>query len=139
MTFLDGHPLVSTLYTCLYLRPAALAQVSSTSTDSVDPLRLPGFRNVVLRAMLLGVLKCAEIVWEELCKGLVYEVRTPLADRNDVTEHYDCSTRTFISLSPRSILALSSPPPSPRPLPLLSASSPPNRRKSVSSQSTTSY
>lgn len=81
MTFLDGHPLVSTLFTCLYLRPTALAQVSSASTTSTDPLRLPGFRNVVLRAMLLGVLKCAEIVWEELCKGLVYEVCRVLASK----------------------------------------------------------
>ncbi|ORY75302.1 Mak10 subunit, NatC N-terminal acetyltransferase-domain-containing protein [Leucosporidium creatinivorum] len=71
-TFQDGHPLASTLFTCHYLRPAALASLSFAPDSLGDAQRLAGFR-AVLRAMLLGVIKSTEIIWEELAKGQVYE------------------------------------------------------------------
>ncbi|KAK4703252.1 N-alpha-acetyltransferase 35, NatC auxiliary subunit, partial [Phenoliferia sp. Uapishka_3] len=76
MAHLDGHPLVSTLFTCRYLRPAALTELSlvpAGADPTSDPARLPGLRRIVLRAMLLGVLKCTETVWEECCKSQVYD------------------------------------------------------------------
>lgn len=77
-TFQDGNPLASTLWTCNYLRPSSLATVSSafpsSSDDSAEDTRT-GWRTVVLRALLLGTLKSSEIMWEEMCKGQVYEVR----------------------------------------------------------------
>ncbi|GAA6061606.1 hypothetical protein JCM10212_000914 [Sporobolomyces blumeae] len=69
-TFQDGQPLMSTLWHCNYFRPESLEAVSAKcGTDAGDVDSLEG----VLRAMLLGVLKTNEIVWEELCKGQVYE------------------------------------------------------------------
>ncbi|CEQ39824.1 SPOSA6832_01365, partial [Sporobolomyces salmonicolor] len=68
-TFQDGHPLVSTLWTCNYFRPAALSAVSGLSSTS--PCQPPVSQSLqgVFRAMLLGVLKSNEIIWEELCKS----------------------------------------------------------------------
>ncbi|BGP13575.1 N-alpha-acetyltransferase, non-catalitic subunit [Rhodosporidiobolus nylandii] len=73
-TFHDGHPLPSTLWTCNYLRPSSLSAMCGSS--SPQPERVGGqnpLRTVVLRALLLGTLKCTEIVWEEMAKGQVYE------------------------------------------------------------------
>ncbi|KAM0753949.1 hypothetical protein T439DRAFT_322835 [Meredithblackwellia eburnea MCA 4105] len=108
ITFLDGHPLISTLFTCQYIRPDALAALSSHSSPTLtegtkkDEDREPGLRNVVLRAMLLATIKCAEIVWDETCKGNVYE-------------HEDVHLSLF-GLSFESLLASAYPPPPPSPL-----------------------
>ncbi|KAL8293221.1 hypothetical protein RQP46_000915 [Phenoliferia psychrophenolica] len=112
ITHLDGHPLVSTLFTCHYLRPRALRQLSVPSpgtNPSNDAARLPGFRSIVLRAMLLATLKCAEIVWEESCKSQVYE-------------HEDVHLSTA-GLSFPDLLAAAFPPPPISPLRVLSPSS----------------
>ncbi|GAA6026738.1 hypothetical protein JCM8097_005825 [Rhodosporidiobolus ruineniae] len=110
--FHDGHPLSSTLWTCNYLRPASLHALafapSSSSSSSPDPARPEELRRVVLRALLLGVLKCSEIVWEELCKGNVYE-------HEDV--HLSLSSLSFPSLL-ASLFPPLPPPPPPRPDPL---------------------
>ncbi|GAA5952179.1 hypothetical protein JCM21900_006932 [Sporobolomyces salmonicolor] len=104
-TFQDGHPLVSTLWTCNYFRPAALSAVSGLSSTS--PCQPPVSQSLqgVFRAMLLGVLKSNEIIWEELCKGQVYE-------HEDV--HLSNSTLSFNAL-----MASCFPPASPLPLPSL--------------------
>jgi hypothetical protein len=73
--FHQGHPLASTLFTCQYFRPHSLSAVSARSTTSKREDLAEGLRNVVLRAMLMGIIKSTEITWEELCKGQVYEVR----------------------------------------------------------------
>lgn len=75
--FHQGHPLASTLFTCQYFRPLALRAVSTSSAASkVTGSNRCGeeLRMIVLRAMLMGMIKSTEIVWEELCKGQVYEV-----------------------------------------------------------------
>lgn len=64
-TFLDGHPLGLTLFTCLYFRPEALRLLSNSATSG--PRR-------VLRALLRGVIQTAEMMWEELAKAQVYDV-----------------------------------------------------------------
>lgn len=83
MTFQDGHPLISTLFKCQYLRPHNLSQLvnhaqQQQSVGSGDVTEeeeeQEGFKSVVLRAMLLGIIKSTEIVWEELCSGNVYDV-----------------------------------------------------------------
>lgn len=71
VNFYDGHPLACTLFTCRYLRPEAMAAVAWAPSNAADGGAL---RRVVLRAMLLGVLKSAEIIWQDLCEGLVYQV-----------------------------------------------------------------
>ncbi|KAI5475386.1 WSC and DUF1996 domain containing protein [Pseudohyphozyma bogoriensis] len=74
MTHVDGHPLVSTLFTTPYLRSDALAAVARPTPPSKrDPTKPEGLRKVVLRGMLLGVIKTAELVWDELCKMNVYD------------------------------------------------------------------
>ncbi|GAA5890819.1 hypothetical protein JCM8208_003063 [Rhodotorula glutinis] len=74
-TFHAGYGLASTLWTCNYLRADSLAAVSgfapSTSASATDGQSQ--LRTVVLRALLLGVLKSTQIVWEELSKNQVYE------------------------------------------------------------------
>jgi hypothetical protein len=35
---------------------------------------------IVLTAMLLGTIKCTEMIWDELWKGQVYEVRLSLLE-----------------------------------------------------------
>ncbi|GAA5867578.1 hypothetical protein JCM8547_001227 [Rhodosporidiobolus lusitaniae] len=73
-TFHDGSPLASTLWTCNYFRPSSLSSLSGFSPPSPSSSsRQKPLRTVVLRALLLGTLKCSEIVWEELCKGHVME------------------------------------------------------------------
>ncbi|KWU41392.1 hypothetical protein RHOSPDRAFT_37065 [Rhodotorula sp. JG-1b] len=62
-TFQAGHPLASTLWTCNLLRPSSLSTLASSASGT----------NTVLRALLLGTLKCSEIVHQELSKGQVYE------------------------------------------------------------------
>ncbi|GAA5969103.1 hypothetical protein JCM8115_007116 [Rhodotorula mucilaginosa] len=62
-TFQAGHPLASTLWTCNLLRPSSLSNIASSASGT----------NTVLRALLLGTLKCSEIVHQELSKGQVYE------------------------------------------------------------------
>lgn len=60
---------MSTVWNCNYFRPSSLAALASTC----DGERSASIQ-AVFRAMLLGVLKTQEIVWEECCKGQVYEV-----------------------------------------------------------------
>lgn len=76
MTFLDGHPLVSTLFNCAYLRPSALAEMVQSekrgASKEVDACRF------IWRAMLMATIKSTELVWDEIAKGQVYEVRPSL-------------------------------------------------------------
>lgn len=71
VSHLDGHPIGSTLWGCLYFRPAALATLQQAQQSSTHP---DSDYRLVLRAMLLGILKCAECTWQEYCAGQVYEV-----------------------------------------------------------------
>ncbi|GAA5875576.1 hypothetical protein JCM16303_000672 [Sporobolomyces ruberrimus] len=100
-TFQDGQPLMSTLWNCNYLRVPSLTTLASTCTEGrVDSVQ------GVFRAMLLGILKTQEIVWEECCKGQVYE-------HEDV--HLASSTLTFDKLMAACYTLRSSRSPSPPP------------------------
>ncbi|GAA5966297.1 hypothetical protein JCM3765_005247 [Sporobolomyces pararoseus] len=106
-TFQDGQPLMSTLWNCNYFRNPSLSTLASSCNDE----RIGSIQSV-FRALLLGILKTQEIVWEECCKGQVYE-------HEDV--HLASSTLSFNSLlaccypSP-STSSSPSPPTSPNPL-----------------------
>ncbi|BGP53648.1 N-alpha-acetyltransferase, non-catalitic subunit [Rhodotorula sphaerocarpa] len=82
-TFHAGHPLASTLWTCSLLRLPSHPRYGFPAAAQ-HPLEL-----TVSRALVLGTLKCSEIVWEELAKGQVYE-------HEDV--HLSLSTLHFPSL-----------------------------------------
>lgn len=76
MTHMDGHPMISTLLTCQYLRPKALRRMSTARPLPSAPAgKPPEWRTIVLRSMLLATIKTQEMCWEELYKGNVYEVR----------------------------------------------------------------
>jgi len=69
------------LWACLYLRPTALATLYQAHQNSIHPAS--DYR-IVLRAMILAILKCAECTWQEYCAGQVYEVRPlPLLAKTD--------------------------------------------------------
>lgn len=63
---------MSTLWECNYFRVPSLSALSSSCGEE----RI-GSIQAVFRAVLLGILKTQEIVWEECCKGQVYEVSAP--------------------------------------------------------------
>ncbi|GAA5843527.1 hypothetical protein JCM11251_001646 [Rhodosporidiobolus azoricus] len=102
-TFLSGHPLASTLWTCNYLRPSSLT--SLCGTDSSTPSFTPSPLTTVFRALLLATLKSCEIVYEEMSKGRVYE-------HEDV--HLPLSSLSFNSLMASCFPPVPTPPPSSR-------------------------
>jgi len=81
MTWHSGHSLSQTLYTCLYLdhldNITLEAFASSDKNDDSIPAELIA---VVLKAYILGTVKCCHLVWEEMYKGHVYEVREELRE-----------------------------------------------------------
>ncbi|GAA6024987.1 hypothetical protein JCM11491_002812 [Sporobolomyces phaffii] len=98
-TFQDGQPLMSTLWNCNYFRVPSLETLASTiPAGPVNSVQ------AVFRAMLLGILKSQEIVWEECCKGHVYE-------HEDV--HLASSTLSFDSLMSACYPPRAEPSPSP--------------------------
>ncbi|GAA5896572.1 hypothetical protein JCM6882_005731 [Rhodosporidiobolus microsporus] len=103
-TFLSGHPLSSTLWTCNYLRLSSLATLSGVNPSSTSPPP-SALSRIVFRALLLGTLKCSEIVYEEMSKGQVYE-------HEDV--HLTLSSLSFNSLMASCFPPL--PPPEPAPI-----------------------
>ncbi|CAG8515287.1 6352_t:CDS:10 [Paraglomus occultum] len=74
MTWHSGHSLSQTLYTCLYLdhldNITLDAFASPDKNDDSTPAELVA---VVLKAYILGTVKCCHLVWEEMYKGHVYE------------------------------------------------------------------
>ena len=96
MTFHDGHPLGSTLFRCQYLRPARLVELCSASKSPTTMNgQESGWRRIVLRALLLGVIKTVEITWEELSKAQVYEVRKSSICPLRETYAVDARTKTY--------------------------------------------
>lgn len=75
MAFMDGHPLPSTVLRCQYLRPEMLMRAFGTPPPRQGASPNTVARHAVLRALLLSNIKFCEIVYEELCRMNVYEVR----------------------------------------------------------------
>ena len=72
-----GYTLPQTIYTCLYvhhltdMNPEVIPQHEQRERDPDRPLELV---TVVIRAMIMGLLKCCDLVWRELSKGNLHDV-----------------------------------------------------------------
>jgi hypothetical protein len=78
MEWHSGYTLSQTIYSFLYvhsLKEIDPDLVLGGSSPRSDSLRPPELITVVLRAALLGLLKCCDLSWRELNKGNVYDVR----------------------------------------------------------------
>jgi hypothetical protein len=82
MEWHSGYTLSQTIYSFLYvhslkeIEPDLVPGGSLPRSDNLRPLELI---TVVLRAALLGLLKCCDLSWRELNKGNVYDVRQSTA------------------------------------------------------------
>ncbi|CAG8529627.1 24206_t:CDS:10 [Dentiscutata erythropus] len=81
MTWHTGHSLSQTLFTCMYLhyvpelKPELFSNITDTSNDIADlnaetPIE---FVILVLKAYVMGTVKCCQLVLDEMAKGNVYE------------------------------------------------------------------
>jgi hypothetical protein len=82
MEWHSGYTLSQTIYSFLYVH--SLKEIDPDfafggSSPRSDSLRPPELITVVLRAALLGLLKCCDLSWRELNKGNVYDVRQSTA------------------------------------------------------------
>ena len=72
-----GYTLPQTIYTCLYVHhltdidPEATPHLEQLQRDPARPLELV---TVVIRAAIMGFLKCCDLVWRELSKGKLHDV-----------------------------------------------------------------
>src|SRR5947209_1076451 len=48
---------------------------STISITTIEPLPPIEFTILILKAYILGTMKCSHLVWEEMSKGHVYDVR----------------------------------------------------------------
>lgn len=83
MTWHSGHALSQTLYALLYMHELESISMQNLTErwggggagddegGGGPPLELVG---LVLRGCIMGMVKCADIVWEEFVKGNLYEV-----------------------------------------------------------------
>ncbi|ORY01708.1 Mak10-domain-containing protein [Basidiobolus meristosporus CBS 931.73] len=64
----SGHSLSQTIFTCLYVHNVfKIPQVKGVAESDNNLVSL------VLKAYVLGVIKCCQLVWQEMIKGNVYE------------------------------------------------------------------
>jgi hypothetical protein len=81
MTWHSGHSLSQTLYTCLYLDHLDKLTLNAFSPSDKKGDSIPAeLLAVVLKAYILGTMKCCQLVWLEMFKGHVYEVRREECD-----------------------------------------------------------
>lgn len=83
MTWHSGHSLSQTLFTCMYFHHVLELNsglfINNSNYDSTqDPNSPIEFVILVLKAYVLGTVKCSHLVWDEMTKGNVYEVRYKL-------------------------------------------------------------
>lgn len=73
-----GNALAQTVFTCLYmfhLSEMDLASIPSTSKTRFEDAGLPvQLVSVVIRAGIMGLLKCCDMSYRELIKGNVHDV-----------------------------------------------------------------
>lgn len=78
MEWHTGTTLTQTIYTFLYiyhydeLDPERIPYVALDQRDPARPMELI---TLVLRSAVAGFLKCSDMVWRELNKGRVFDVR----------------------------------------------------------------
>ncbi|CAG8530810.1 20672_t:CDS:10, partial [Racocetra persica] len=81
MTWHTGHSLSQTLFTCMYLHyvPELVPELFSSTTDASNDITDQNteapieFVILVLKAYVMGTVKCCQLVLDEMSKGNVYE------------------------------------------------------------------
>ncbi|KAG1749555.1 Mak10 subunit, NatC N-terminal acetyltransferase-domain-containing protein [Suillus lakei] len=87
MEWHSGYTLSQTIFSFLYVHslkeidPDLIPGGSSPRSDSLRP---PELVTVVLRAAVLGLLKCCDLSWRELNKGNVYDAEDWQSEKCDV-------------------------------------------------------
>jgi hypothetical protein len=82
-----GYTLPQTIYTCLYvhhltdINPDLIPQ-EQPQRDPARPLELV---TVVVRAAIMGFLKCCDLVWRELSKGRLHDTEDWHSEKFDVS------------------------------------------------------
>lgn len=80
MEWHTGYTLSQTIFTCMYvhaltdLHPDIVSREKLSDADHAPPIELV---TIILRASILGLLKCCDLSWREFNKGNVYDVRRP--------------------------------------------------------------
>lgn len=83
-----GYTLPQTIYTCLYvhhltdINPDFIPQQEQLQRDPARPLELV---TVVIRAAIMGLLKCCDLVWRELSKGRLHDTEDWHSEKFDVS------------------------------------------------------
>jgi N-alpha-acetyltransferase 35, NatC auxiliary subunit len=89
MEWHSGNLLSHTVFTLLYVHHLAETEFdlvsSSQKNDQSRPIE---FIYIVLRAYVMGLLKCCDLAWRELSKGGVQDVGTPLRYSGSDTEDH---------------------------------------------------
>ncbi|KAI8084806.1 Mak10 subunit, NatC N-terminal acetyltransferase-domain-containing protein [Halteromyces radiatus] len=72
MAWLSGHSLAQTVYTCIYFHhvPTLLDRPPPTLTESKN---LDKVMQAVLKAYILGSVKCCHHIWNEMVSGNIFE------------------------------------------------------------------
>lgn len=76
MEWHNGNTLSQTVYTSLYIHHLGHIDPDLIMLDTPleDPERPIGLITIVLRAAILGLLKCCDFAWRELSQGKVQDV-----------------------------------------------------------------
>ncbi|KAH9057687.1 Mak10-domain-containing protein [Lactarius vividus] len=83
-----GYTLPQTIYTCLYvhhltdINPDVIPRQDQLQQDPARPVELV---TVVIRAAIMGFLKCCDLVWRELCKGKLHDTEDWHSEKFDVS------------------------------------------------------
>ncbi|KIM61115.1 hypothetical protein SCLCIDRAFT_16178 [Scleroderma citrinum Foug A] len=82
-----GYTLSQTIFTCMYVHaltdfdPDLVSREELRGVDNAQPIELV---TVILRASILGLLKCCDLSWREFNKGNVYDAEDWQSDKCDV-------------------------------------------------------
>ncbi|KAH9033987.1 Mak10-domain-containing protein [Lactarius deliciosus] len=83
-----GYTLPQTIYTCLYvhhltdINPEVISRQEELQQDPARPVELV---TVVIRAAIMGFLKCCDLVWRELSKGRLHDTEDWHSEKFDVS------------------------------------------------------
>ncbi len=79
MEWHNGNTLSQTVYTLLYVHHLGNIDPDISMQEAVfeDPERPLGLITIVIRAAVLGLLKCCDFAWRELSQGRVHDVGVP--------------------------------------------------------------
>ncbi|KAI9451627.1 Mak10-domain-containing protein [Lactarius psammicola] len=95
-----GYTLPQTIYTCLYvhhltdIHPDVIPHQEQLQRDPARPLELV---TVVIRAAIMGFLKCCDLVWRELSKGKLHDTEDWHSEKFDVSLMESTPVATVLS------------------------------------------